>query len=202
MSHYDYLHSSSSPGLSGMVEDAFSMVMQSLKQAGFNRKDAFDMLRFGKSGLTPEQQKELVKNHAVTQQFNVLFEAVKPFVNPLTTFTAPKDMKAEEKQAVHDDLYWKKWVPIWDKAFPPGSTTSAAAPQKITPITFRPPMFVLPGIRPGAGAAAAGGSAPLQTGGEGEGEDADKDKDKAKSKISFLPILAVAGIAAILLLRK
>lgn len=147
MSHYDYIHTPSSHGLAGPVEDAakllapmFSAVMQQAQKAGFNRHNAFDFLRFGSAYSSPagaadapgrkDWVNKKVADHEITSQFSPIFDVARPFAIGFS-IDESKNLSAENKKKVHDLIYYTVWKPVWDAAFP-----TSSAPTTQTP--FRP----------------------------------------------------------------
>jgi hypothetical protein len=126
--HYDYLRAPSSvDGLGGFAEDALAAAVKQIG-GGKTRWTAWNFFRFGKTGLSDAEVDRRVAAHDVTPAFNVVFEGMKGLVNPFTLFTAPKDMKTSEKQAVHADLY-KKWSDAWAQVMPKAPPTPPSAAQ-------------------------------------------------------------------------
>ena len=236
--HYDYA-SPSVAGLGGFAEDALAAA---IKQIGGGRTQfaAWNLFRFGTASLSDAEIDKRVKDHNVTPTFNAVFEGMKVFVNPFTAFTAPKDMKTEEKEAVHADLY-KKWSDAWKQVAPkPPATPPSAADARREAIaeakirakaqilekimvqrnrgiadaqrgTYSPPPAkpapdydtanyqagwkstgkplpagVSDAVAAGAAAAGTGPAAP----------------PPPASSFPLIPVLAVAGVAAFLFLRK
>lgn len=238
--HYDYAHRSVA-GLGGFAEDALATAIKQIG-GGKTRATAWNLFRFGTADLSEAEIDKRVKEHNVTAPFNAVFEGMKVFVNPFTAFTAPKDMKIEEKEAVHADL-WRKWKDAWKQAAPKPPATPPSAEQlrreaiaeakakakaamleKImaqrnraiadaqrgtySPPPAKPapdydtanyqagwkstgkalPSGVVDAVAAGAAAAAAGAGAP--------------GTPPPASSFPLIPVLAVAGIAAFLFLRK
>jgi hypothetical protein len=123
--HYDYAHRSVA-GLGGFVEDALSAAVKQIGD-GKTRATAWNLFRFGTSDLSEAEIDKRVRDHNVTAPFDALFQGMKLFLYPFSIITAPKDMKTDEKEAVHAAVY-QKWKDSWKQVAPkPPATPPSAA---------------------------------------------------------------------------
>jgi hypothetical protein len=126
--HYDYLRSPSSvDGLGGFAEDALATVIKQIG-GGKTRWAAWNFFRFGKADVSDAEVDRRVAAHDVTAEFDAVFQGMKPLLYPLAFFTEPKDMKTEEKEAIHADLY-RKWKDAWAQVAPKAPPAPPSADQ-------------------------------------------------------------------------
>ena len=191
MQHYTHTHAIQNAthydGLSGAVEDLMAMAVGAVASQAPTAREAFNIFRFNKAKIERPEVLSRIRMHDVTPAFDAAYQAIKVFVVPLAFATAPKDMKAEEQIAVHDDLF-KKFEDAYKK-LPAAAKAPAAPPPPPTRPTFtvpkRVPLTDLNTLFPKTTAAGAQGTPP------------------AASSFPIVPVaIAAAGLAAILLMRK
>ena len=189
MQHYTHTHAiqnaSHYDGLSGPVEDLVAMAVGAVASQAPTAREAFNIFRFNKAKIERPEVLSRIRTHDVTPAFDAAYQAIKVFVVPLAFATAPKDMKAEEQIAVHDDLF-KKFEDAYKKL--PAAAKAPAAPPLPAP-SSRFPRFTGP-----LGPFTA--REPLTAGSQGTAP-------PAASAFPIVPVaIAAAGLAAFLLMRK
>jgi hypothetical protein len=183
MQHYTHTHAIQNAthydGLSGPVEDLMAVAVKGAASQAPTVEEAFNLFRFNKAKIEHPEALARVNAHDVTPAFNVAYEAIKPFVVPFAAFTAPKDMKPDEKLKVHADLF-NKFKDAYKKIAPPKASTPPTAPTFTVP--KRGALINLTSRFP-SGTASSQGTTP--------------------SAFPIVPVaIAAAGLVAVLLMRK
>ena len=187
MQHYTHTHAiqnaSHYDGLSGAVEDLMAMAVGAVASQAPTAREAFNIFRFNKAKIERPEVLSRIRMHDVTPAFDAAYQAIKVLVVPLAFATAPKDMKAEEQIAVHEDLF-KKFEDAYKKLPPAAKAPAAKAPAA-------PPTFTVPKRVPLTNLNTL---FPKTTAGA---------QSATPSSFPIVPVaIAAAGLAAFLLMRK
>jgi hypothetical protein len=109
-SHPHYTHD-----LSGPVEDSIASMMGPFATQA-NALEGFKMFVFGTTNINKDERHKRARAHNVTKDYDKVVDAAKLWViGPQASFTAPKNLKADERETIYE-WTWKQWKDAWKKA--------------------------------------------------------------------------------------
>ena len=119
--HYDHARALGYFGLSGPVEDAIAAAMKPFSSK-VNALEGFKQFVFGTTTINKDERHKRARAHNVTKDYDKVVDAAKLWViGPQASLTAPKDLKADEREKIYE-WAWKQWKDAWKKAGFPNKT--------------------------------------------------------------------------------